>query len=62
MRDLPTENLPGIDGIPAEFYKVFDFVTEWLFDIFKEAEKEKKLPQYMRTLVVKPLFKKGDIT
>ena len=36
-KPLLNKKLQGIDGIPVEFYQVFEYVTEWLFTIFIEA-------------------------
>lgn len=59
-KSLMTEKSPGIDGIPAEFYKEFEYVTEWLHEILVTAGNEGELTETMRTSVVKILFKKGD--
>ena len=59
---LLKDKSPGIDGIPAEFYQEFEYITEWLYDILIETEKNKLLTKTMRTSVVKLLFKKGDRT
>ena len=40
---------PGIDGIPAGFYKTFEYVTEWLFDILQELNEQKQITETMRT-------------
>ena len=59
-KSLMTEKSPGIDGIPAEFYKEFMYVTEWLHEIIATAGEEGRLTETMRTSVVKILYKKGD--
>ena len=51
---------PGIDGIPAEFYQTFEYVTEWLFEILQELNEQKQLTETMCTSIVKILYKKGD--
>jgi hypothetical protein len=43
----------GIDGIPAEFYQKFDFITEWLHEVFKEIIKRGEMTKTMRTAIVK---------
>ena len=44
---------PEIDGIPAEFYQSFEYVTEWLFKILQEPNEQKQLTETMRTSIVK---------
>ena len=51
---------PEIDGIPAEFYQTFEYVTEWLFEILQELNEQKQLTETMRTSILKILYKKGD--
>ena len=51
---------PGINGIPAEFYQTFGYVTEWLFEILQELNEQKQLTKTMRTSIEKILYKKGD--
>jgi hypothetical protein len=50
----------GIDGIPAEFYQKFEFVTEWLFELFKEMIERGEMTDTMKMSIVKILFKKHD--
>ena len=57
---LTTEKIPGVHGIPVEFYKKFEYVTEWLFEILVIVGEEGRLTETMRTLLVKILFNKGD--
>ena len=51
---------PGIDGIHAKFYQIFEYVTEWLFEIIQELNEQKQLTETMRISIVKILYKKGD--
>ena len=51
---------PGIDGIPVEFYQKFDFVVDWLYDVFSEIIEAKQMTETMRTAVVKLIFKKKN--
>lgn len=51
---------PGLDGIPAEFYQHFDFLDEWLVEVFKEIVNKEEMTISMRKAVVKLLFKKKD--
>ena len=50
----------GIDGIPAEFYQKFDFITDWLYGVFQEIIKRGEMTKTMKTAIVKILFKKKD--
>ena len=51
---------PGIDGIPVEFYQKFDYVMDWLHELYGEMLARGEMTQNMRTSVVKLLFKKKD--
>jgi hypothetical protein len=50
----------GVDGIPAEFYQEFEYVTEWLFELYDEMIERGKMTETMRTSIVKVIFKKND--
>jgi exonuclease III len=50
----------GIDGIPAEFYQKFEFVTEWLYELFGEMIERGEMTETMKMAIVKILFKKAD--
>jgi exonuclease III len=51
---------PGIDGIPIEFYQKFDFVVDWLYDVFSEIIEDRRMTESMRTALVKLIFKKQN--
>ena len=38
----------GIDGIPAEFYQRFEFVTEWLYELFGEMIERREMTETTR--------------
>ena len=50
----------GIDGIPAEFYQRFEFLTEWLYELFGEMIERREMTETMKMSIVKILFKKAD--
>ena len=50
----------GIDGIPAEFWQNFEFLDEWLEQVFEAARQQKRMSHTMRIAVVKVIFKKKD--
>ena len=50
----------GIDGIPAEFYKTFNFAQERLFETVEKLTKEKTLTETLSTSIVKLPFKNRD--
>ena len=45
-KKLTKRKATGIDGIPAEFWQTFDFVDEWLEEVFKEIKKRKNGEKY----------------
>jgi hypothetical protein len=53
---------PGIDGLPAEFWKRCKFLLRGLLEVWQEATDIKQLPLSMRTGVISVLYKKGDKT
>jgi hypothetical protein len=50
----------GIDGIPAEFYQHFEFVTEWLYELYGEMIGRGEMTETMKMSIVKIIYKKGD--
>ena len=60
VKKMHKKKAPGIDGIPVEFYQTFDFVVEWLYDLYGEMIERGSMTETMRTSVVKLLFKKKD--
>ena len=59
-KKMASEKAAGVDGIPVEFWKKYDFLDEWLATVFNEAIREGKMTMTMRMAVVKLIFKKKD--
>lgn len=54
--------VPGIDGLPPEFYKTFwTELSEDILLVFNESFKELSLPQSCKRAVITLLPKKGDL-
>ena len=51
---------PGIDGIPAELYQKFDYISDWLFNIYIKFIERKILTKTTRTAIVKFLHTQND--
>ncbi|MBN3292510.1 YTX2 protein, partial [Polypterus senegalus] len=62
LGQLKTGKVPGIDGIPVEFYKEFwDVIGLDLLEVFRWSFKTGLLPQSCRRAVITLLPKKGDL-
>jgi len=62
VNQLSSGRVPGIDGLPSEFYKQFwDLLKDDLFDVFKSSYKRKELPTSCKRAVLSLLPKKGDL-
>ena len=58
---LKNHKSPGLDGLPAEFYKTFkEILLHPLLMVWQEAVAHGALPINMNTGVIKLLYKKGD--
>ena len=61
LKSIYYKSSPGIDGIPAEFYKVFwDDLKLVLVESFNESFKNGILTSTQRKSVISLIFKKGD--
>ena len=58
---LNSEAAPGLDGLTAEFYKIFKktILTD-LYELFNNIFLKGKMPKSMREAIVKLLYKKND--
>ncbi len=62
MRELSKGRLPGIDGLPVEFYQQFwDLMGPDLYEAILECIKSNLLPISCRRAVLSLLPKKGDL-
>lgn len=62
MTQLSSRKVPGIDGLPAEFFKHFwAVIGEDFFQVLKESLERKELPLSCRRAVITLLPKKGDL-
>jgi nitrogen regulatory protein PII len=59
-KKIQANKAPGWDGIPATFYKKFEWSAQWLTEVYNEIIEQQQLPTSMQTAVVTLLFKKGD--
>ena len=50
----------GIDGISAELYQIFDYITEWIFSAKIILIERKWLTDVMRATIVKLLHTKNE--
>jgi endonuclease/exonuclease/phosphatase family metal-dependent hydrolase len=60
LKKLQPNKAPGWDGIPAKFYTRFEWMADWLTEVFNEIIVQQQLAISMQTAVVTLLFKKGD--
>lgn len=62
IRDMKNEKAPGIDGIPAEFFKFNDDPenSRIITDLFNLINEEKKWPREWETGIIHPIYKKGN--
>lgn len=62
VKQLSIGCVPGIDGLPADFYKQFwDLLKDDLLEVFKSSYRKKELPTSCRRAVLSLLPKKGDL-
>ncbi|MBN3281143.1 YTX2 protein, partial [Polyodon spathula] len=62
VKQLSSGKVPGIDGLPAEFYNNFwDIMGEDLLQVLRESLSHRELPLSCRRAVVTLLPKKGDL-
>lgn len=55
--------MPGIDGLPAEFYKAFwSVIGQDLLEMLNASVAGENLPQSCRNAVLALVPKKGDLT
>lgn len=59
-RKLQSGKAPGWDGIPAQFYRKFDWAAEWLTKVYNEMIRTNTLTKSMKTAAVTVLYKKGQ--
>ena len=61
LKNMKEKKSPGIDGIPAEFYKTFwNLIGEFLISVYNEAYARGELPYSMNRSIISLLFKKGE--
>jgi len=61
IKRAPKNKTPGLDGIPADFFKTFsDLLGPLLVDIFNSSLSRGTLSLSMREAVISIAFKKGD--
>ena len=62
IKDQNNNKTPGIDGIPADFYKVFaELLAEDLLEVFSFCTTNKTLPISSRRAIITLLPKSGDL-
>lgn len=60
---LSSGRTPGLDGLPAEFYKSFwNVIGHDYFEVIRKCIKERVLPLSCQRAVLTLLPKKGDLT
>ena len=61
VKGLKNNKSPGIDGIPAEFYKKFwHKIGNIIINSFNESYEDCQLSESQRTSIISLIFKKGD--
>ncbi len=61
LNSMKDNKSPGLDGLPAEFYKTFwPDISEFLIDVYNESFKLGELAPSQRESVLSLIFKKGD--
>jgi hypothetical protein len=61
LRKLPKGKVPGIDGLPAEFFSFFwKDLRDSFFDLVQAAFSSDELPDTMRTSVITLIYKKKE--
>ena len=62
LKDSKDGKAPGLDGLPAEFYKAFwDILGPTLLEVFQESVEQGELPLSCRRAVLCLLPKKGNL-
>ncbi len=62
VQKLSTGKAPGIDGLPAEFYKQFwNLLKDDLYEVFNYCYQQHELPTSCKRAVLSLLPKKGDL-
>lgn len=60
IRSMPSNKSPGLDGLPADFYRAFvDIISPILLEVYSDAFTAGTLPQSMHTAVISFIHKKG---
>ena len=61
VHSLKLNRSPGLDGLPAEFYKQFwNVIGTLIVDAFDESFEDQQLSESQRIAVITLIFKKGD--
>ena len=61
IKNMRSNSSPGLDGIPADFYKkMWDIVGPLVLNSYREAFQEGKLAESHKISVLTLIFKKGD--
>jgi hypothetical protein len=61
LRKLPKGKVPGIDGLPAEFfYHFWKDLKESFMDVVQDSFNSGDLPDTMRTSIITLIYKKKD--
>lgn len=62
IRSMPPNKSPGLDGLPADFYRTFEYIiSPMLLEVHSDAFKAGTLPLSMHTAVISFIHKKGMI-
>lgn len=62
VQKLSTGKAPGLDGLPAEFYKQFwNLLKDDLYEVFNNCNQQHELPTSCKRAVLSLLPKKGDL-